>query len=507
MTAAPAEIETEMENIDHEDVEQKKTRRKKEKKEKKLKKKEKRKESKSDSKSDRKSDESADNDTTIDDTVAVDEQVADTNVNKNAEIDTNDKFDQQPKDGQQIDDDDTCKVFISRIPQCFTEERLHEVFVKHILAAHGENTIDKDNVLTNVSILAEKDADDQTFQKEDPDVDKPWKKEETKHRGCGFLILASIPLRNTAVTLGAITDTATSNSKRKYTMLIRPVVRSDDAKNDRVSDAQSDVNVCYLFARTGKCPYGPSCKFNHPSSLGFDPNNVQCTVASKKKRKCLTFYAKGKCPKGDNCPYEHISKKATAETSGQKDSKTKDPSEKDCINWKSKGKCRKLATCPYRHDPKLQELALSKRKRKNDASAPKSRTQEKKDKLATKESQPLSIRIFGLAYDTTPTELRKFLHDCGPIVELTFPTFEDSGRSKGFAGVLFQSPKAVEKAVELDGKELRERWLSIQPGKMYLKQWEKNLLVQQDGDEETIKAEVPAGEFGQKVKRRKKHGF
>jgi RNA recognition motif-containing protein len=84
-----------------------------------------------------------------------------------------------------------------------------------------------------------------------------------------------------------------------------------------------------------------------------------------------------------------------------------------------------------------------------------------------------------------------------------FPVFEDSGRSKGYCGVLFTSPKATEKACELDGQELHGRWLSVQPGKMYLKQWaerEKTRL-------EETQAEPEVGEFGQKVKKRKRHGF
>jgi RNA recognition motif-containing protein len=76
-------------------------------------------------------------------------------------------------------------------------------------------------------------------------------------------------------------------------------------------------------------------------------------------------------------------------------------------------------------------------------------------------------------YATTEDDIRDFFKDCGKIVEVTFPVFEDSDRSKGYCGVLFQSPKAVAKAVELDGKELFGRWLQIQAGKMYLKKWEQ----------------------------------
>ena len=114
-----------------------------------------------------------------------------------------------------------------------------------------------------------------------------------------------------------------------------------------------------------------------------------------------------------------------------------------------------------------------------------------------KQRQPLSVRVFGLNYDTSESDVRSYFEHCGPIMELTFPTFEDSGRSKGYCGILFQSPKAVAKAVELDGKELHGRWLRVQAGKMYLKQWEEQ--------HESRKRKV--GEFGQPVKKRKKHGY
>jgi len=61
-----------------------------------------------------------------------------------------------------------------------------------------------------------------------------------------------------------------------------------------------------------------------------------------------------------------------------------------------------------------------------------------------------------------------------------FPRFEDSGRSKGYCGVLFQSPKAVAKALELDGEELMGRWLRVQAGKMLLDQWEEREKEKQE---------------------------
>jgi len=84
------------------------------------------------------------------------------------------------------------------------------------------------------------------------------------------------------------------------------------------------------------------------------------------------------------------------------------------------------------------------------------------------------VRVFGLNYETKEADVRDLLRDCGPIVAVDFPTFEDSNneRNKGYCGVTFQSPQAVEKAVQLSGTELHGRWLEVQAGRMLLEHWE-----------------------------------
>jgi hypothetical protein len=84
--------------------------------------------------------------------------------------------------------------------------------------------------------------------------------------------------------------------------------------------------------------------------------------------------------------------------------------------------------------------------------------------------------------------LKTHFKECGvgvdtqhPIQEITFPVFKDSGRSKGYCGVRFQSPVAVTAAVELlHGQELQGRWLSVQAGKMMLREWEEQHEQSQD---------------------------
>ena len=156
-------------------------------------------------------------------------------------------------------------------------------------------------------------------------------------------------------------------------------------------------------------------------------------------------------------------------------------SDKDCINWKTKGKCRKRDQCPYRHDEAVREAALLKKKRKQNQNNDEGDRGSKKQR---KQKQPLWVRVFGLNYETREHDVREFLQHCGTIMEVQFPRFEDSGRSKGYCGVLFQSPKAVANAVELDGEELQGRWLRIQAGKMLLDQWQDREQQQKSGVED-----------------------
>jgi RNA recognition motif-containing protein len=157
-------------------------------------------------------------------------------------------------------------------------------------------------------------------------------------------------------------------------------------------------------------------------------------------------------------------------------------SEKDCINWKTKGKCRKGDKCVYKHDPQLQKSAfdkIAKKKRRreegggvdNDIEDHKSNKKKRRD-----EKQPLSVRVFGLNYDTTEADLKEWIEtNAGhPVQSIIFPRFEDSNRSKGYCGVYFASPKAAKAAVDTcDSAELHGRWLRVQTGKsMTIDEWE-----------------------------------
>jgi hypothetical protein len=359
-------------------------------------------------------------------------------------------------------DEDECKIFVSRIPTAFDEVPVKRLIEEQL----GEGSV------VDVALVYPHDAHDEEGeeqQKTNGESNHETNKNETQreHRGFAFVTLDSVENQQEALALGTVRGGLKANSTKKHTLYLRPVVRKDGEEERK--------EMCFLWTNS-RCPYGDECKFAHQGEGACLPSKA--SDATPKKKKCFAF-AKGKCKLGDECPFSHD----VTTTSMTKTRTAKSDHEKDCINWKTKGKCRKGDSCPYRHDAQLQEKVSKKKRQRNDTH---------------KERQPLSIRVFGLNYDTTAEDVRSYFEHCGPIVELTFPTFEDSGRSKGYCGILFQSPKAVSNAIDLDGKELHGRWLQVQAGKMYLKQWEEQAETRkQSHDHDAL------GEFGQKVKKRK----
>ncbi|KAL7551911.1 hypothetical protein ACHAWF_015129 [Thalassiosira exigua] len=429
-----------------------------------------------------------------------------------------------PTTAESADDDDDVegrKAFLSRVPQKFDEEIVKRILeerfgcgsVEEVCVVRSERSDEGGGGGGGKGGGA--DAEGGAEDGRRADEKKPNEK-GGEHRGFGFATFASSSLRDAAIDAGTVRGSATPASKRKHTLYVRPVVRDDDEV--RANADGNDANVCFLW-KEGRCPYGEGCKFSHEGEGGCvtkDENKGDGGAPSakkkKKRQKCFSFKKRGTCKLGAECPFSHDvaakeSESATIVPDGDGTSKDiGDKSRRDCVNWKNKGKCRKGTTCLYRHDPSVRERLLAKKLNKDTSIAEKKR----KDQ-ATKNRQSLSVRVFGLNYDTSEEEIRDFFSHCGPIVELTFPTFEDSGRSKGYCGVLFQSPKAVAAAVALDGKELGGRWLRVQEGKMFLRKWEEAKRARREGKEEELEkgrgAEPGVGEYGRRAKKRKRHGF
>ena len=394
--------------------------------------------------------------------------------------------------------DDTCnnvdtihhdewKVFVSRIPQTFNEDSITRILCE----VFGDGSV------SDASLV---------YVKEENEAQT--KDSETKeHRGFGFVTFSSKEVCDEAIARGTVRGSAKSSSKRKHTLYIQRVVR-EDGNEDATTESFTDKNLCYLWKKF-RCPYGDECKFLHEGEGG-------CATNEAKVQKCFSFKRRGKCKLGDKCPFSHdVSTKQGTDVietiNTDKDKLSNDKASKHCINWKTKGKCRKGDKCPYRHDESVRLKALSKKDKTNDTDGL-SKTKQKLKERENKVKQSLSIRVFGLNYSTTKEDVQNFFIHCGKIVEISFPTYEDSGRSKGYCGILFASPKAVQKAVEeMNGSELHGRWLSVQEGKMFLRKWEEDERVRRGGGvrygDAAVEEEPLTGEFGQKVKKRKKHGY
>lgn len=76
--------------------------------------------------------------------------------------------------------------------------------------------------------------------------------------------------------------------------------------------------------------------------------------------------------------------------------------------------------------------------------------------------QQQNLFIGSLAYATTDDSLKAFFEQIGPVASARVITDRDSGRSKGFGFVQFESEADNQKAVDqLDGKELDGRAISV----------------------------------------------
>ena len=77
-----------------------------------------------------------------------------------------------------------------------------------------------------------------------------------------------------------------------------------------------------------------------------------------------------------------------------------------------------------------------------------------------------TVYVEGISFDANEEELRDFFANGGinDIVEMRLPTWQDSGRLRGYGHIVFNSNESTEKALKLTGKypEGRKRYLSIQ---------------------------------------------
>lgn len=82
---------------------------------------------------------------------------------------------------------------------------------------------------------------------------------------------------------------------------------------------------------------------------------------------------------------------------------------------------------------------------------------------STPEEYPESASVFvkGLPYDANDESIRELFSKCGTIVELDAPTFEDSGRCRGFAKLTFSTVDEAKAAITLHNVEVGGRNIGV----------------------------------------------
>jgi nucleolin len=109
-----------------------------------------------------------------------------------------------------------------------------------------------------------------------------------------------------------------------------------------------------------------------------------------------------------------------------------------------------------------------KRKRKN-KTAEEVTTNEIKNTPSTllRDQVDHTVYVEGIPFDANADQVKEFFvsHGIIDVLELRLPTWQDSGRLRGYGHVAFESEESKVKAVSLSGEFLQKRYLKIEPAK------------------------------------------
>jgi hypothetical protein len=224
--------------------------------------------------------------------------------------------DEEEEQEEQFEKDDTLdddkKVFVSRLPNKWSEEQL----ATHFQACFG----------TVISATIK------------------WDTKNECSLGYGYVVFESEASKNMAVNQGSI-------HAKKKTIMIRAVEREENALG-----RGRDQGICFLWQRFA-CVKGCECKFSHDGPGAC----VQVSAFGEGKlKKCMSFKSKGKCSKGDGCPFLHALKPVKAAHTKivatddlvEEDIEVKTNKEeriKHCHMFQKSGKCRKGDSCKFSH--------------------------------------------------------------------------------------------------------------------------------------------------------------
>lgn len=71
------------------------------------------------------------------------------------------------------------------------------------------------------------------------------------------------------------------------------------------------------------------------------------------------------------------------------------------------------------------------------------------------------IYVGNLSYNATNNDIQSHFEQYGNIVDIKLITDRETGRSKGFAFVTFETPDAAQNALQADGQDMSGRNLKV----------------------------------------------
>lgn len=72
-----------------------------------------------------------------------------------------------------------------------------------------------------------------------------------------------------------------------------------------------------------------------------------------------------------------------------------------------------------------------------------------------------TVYVEGIPYKADEGDLVSHFSSCGAVKEVRMPRYQDSGKPRGYAHVVFDNANSIPKALELDGKYLFGRYLTV----------------------------------------------
>lgn len=109
-----------------------------------------------------------------------------------------------------------------------------------------------------------------------------------------------------------------------------------------------------------------------------------------------------------------------------------------------------------KHLPKKQEAPV-----KKIAAKPEPTEEDANLQAEIAKKTEATVYVEGIPYKADEGDLVSHFSSCGAVKEVRMPRYQDSGKPRGYAHVVFDSASSIPKALELDGKYLFGRYLTV----------------------------------------------